>query len=196
MPIDPVCGMKVDEKKAKFSAVKDGKKYYFCSYRCKEKFDTPIENKPWAISKIIPVVLVVILIFMGTLSYLNNFMPKFMGVFFIIVAVLKMLDWKGFADSFGMYDVIAKKSRAYAQIYPAVEFVLGVFYLSGMFVKPAAFATFLIMSVGTIGVAKNLMSKNPVKCACLGTLINIPLTKFTLVEDILMAVMSIMVLFL
>ena len=38
------------------------------------------------------------------------------------------------------------------------------------------------------------MSKNPVKCACLGTLINIPLTKFTLFEDILMALMSIMVL--
>ncbi|MBI2655338.1 heavy metal translocating P-type ATPase [Candidatus Woesearchaeota archaeon] len=38
MPKDPVCGMEVDEKKAKFSAVKNGKKYYFCSKSCHDKF--------------------------------------------------------------------------------------------------------------------------------------------------------------
>ncbi len=35
---DPICGMDVDEKKAKFSTVKNGKKYYFCSKNCYEKF--------------------------------------------------------------------------------------------------------------------------------------------------------------
>lgn len=38
MAKDPVCGMEVDEKKAKFSAVKNGKKYFFCSNRCKTDF--------------------------------------------------------------------------------------------------------------------------------------------------------------
>ncbi len=34
---DPICGMSVDEKNA-IQATKDGKGYYFCSQRCKEKF--------------------------------------------------------------------------------------------------------------------------------------------------------------
>ncbi|MBI3027355.1 heavy metal translocating P-type ATPase [Candidatus Woesearchaeota archaeon] len=38
MAKDPICGMEVDEKKAKFSTVKNGKKYYFCSKDCSDKF--------------------------------------------------------------------------------------------------------------------------------------------------------------
>jgi YHS domain-containing protein len=39
MSKDPVCGMDVDEKKAEFSAVKNGKAYYFCSNNCFEEFN-------------------------------------------------------------------------------------------------------------------------------------------------------------
>ncbi len=34
---DPVCGMAVDESTA-FHAERDGKKFYFCSDNCKQKF--------------------------------------------------------------------------------------------------------------------------------------------------------------
>ena len=39
MTIDPICKMKVDEKKAKFKSEYQGKKYYFCSAQCKREFD-------------------------------------------------------------------------------------------------------------------------------------------------------------
>jgi len=35
---DPTCGMEIDTDKAKFSAKKEGKNYYFCSKNCKDKF--------------------------------------------------------------------------------------------------------------------------------------------------------------
>ena len=38
MPKDPICGMEVDEKKAEFSAARNGKKYYFCSRNCYDEF--------------------------------------------------------------------------------------------------------------------------------------------------------------
>lgn len=38
MAKDPICGMTVDENKAKFTLVKNDKKYYFCSKHCLEKF--------------------------------------------------------------------------------------------------------------------------------------------------------------
>ncbi len=41
---DPVCGMEVDEKTAKFTSVYKNKTYYFCSKACKEKFDNTISN--------------------------------------------------------------------------------------------------------------------------------------------------------
>ena len=39
MAKDPVCGMKVDEKKAAGSSSYSGKTYYFCSPNCKNEFD-------------------------------------------------------------------------------------------------------------------------------------------------------------
>jgi YHS domain-containing protein len=36
---DPICGMSVDEKSAKFTSTHQGKTYYFCSPSCKEDFD-------------------------------------------------------------------------------------------------------------------------------------------------------------
>jgi YHS domain-containing protein len=39
MAKDPVCGMLVDEKKAKFKSDYNGKTYYFCAPSCKATFD-------------------------------------------------------------------------------------------------------------------------------------------------------------
>ena len=37
--IDPICGMKVDEKTAQYKSEYGGKTCYFCAAACKEKFD-------------------------------------------------------------------------------------------------------------------------------------------------------------
>ena len=39
MAKDPVCGMMVDEKKAKFKSDYNGKTFYFCAPTCKVTFD-------------------------------------------------------------------------------------------------------------------------------------------------------------
>lgn len=39
MTIDPVCRMKVNEKKAIFKSEYKGKTYYFCSAQCKNEFE-------------------------------------------------------------------------------------------------------------------------------------------------------------
>ncbi|MBC7219546.1 MAG: YHS domain-containing protein [Hadesarchaea archaeon] len=44
MAKDPVCGMFVDEKKAKFKSEFGGKVYFFCSARCKDNFDREPER--------------------------------------------------------------------------------------------------------------------------------------------------------
>jgi Cu+-exporting ATPase len=44
MPIDPVCGMEVEEKEAAGSSTYKGEIYYFCSLHCKEEFDKDPER--------------------------------------------------------------------------------------------------------------------------------------------------------
>jgi YHS domain-containing protein len=44
MAIDPVCGMKVDEKKAPATSEYTGNKYYFCAVGCKKAFDANPEK--------------------------------------------------------------------------------------------------------------------------------------------------------
>ncbi len=44
MVIDPVCGMKIDEKTAAGSSVYKGKTYYFCAMGCKKAFDANPEK--------------------------------------------------------------------------------------------------------------------------------------------------------
>jgi len=39
MQKDPICGMAVNEKIAKYKSDYKGKTYYFCSQICKTKFD-------------------------------------------------------------------------------------------------------------------------------------------------------------
>jgi Cu+-exporting ATPase len=38
MPRDPVCGVILDEKTAKFKISHEGETYYFCSVKCKKRF--------------------------------------------------------------------------------------------------------------------------------------------------------------
>ncbi len=38
MPRDPVCGMVLDERTARFKINHEGETYYFCSVKCKKRF--------------------------------------------------------------------------------------------------------------------------------------------------------------
>ncbi len=117
-----------------------------------------------------------------------------MGYFFLAVSGLKLADWRGFAHAYAMYDVLAMRSKFYSYLYPLLELALGISYLYFGHVKLTALVTLGLMAISSIGVTRNLLSKNKVQCACLGTLIKIPLTKFTLFEDIAMAIMALIIL--
>ena len=121
-------------------------------------------------------------------------MTQYMGIFFIIFSLAKLLDVKGFAKAFKQYDLFAKYIPFYAASYPFIEFILGILYLFNFFINIAAIITIIILGMGSMGIIKNLLSKNKVQCACLGTKLNVPLTKVTLLEDIIMVLMAIMLL--
>jgi hypothetical protein len=107
-----------------------------------------------------------------------------------------MLDVRGFAMSFSMYDPIAKILPPYALVYPFIETILGVMLLMRYNVVIALIATIIILGFTTYGVTKSLLSKRTIKCACLGTALDLPMTEATFIENAIMIVMSVFMLIL
>lgn len=67
---------------------------------------------------------------------------------------------------------------------------LGVAYLLAWAPIVTNSVTLVLMLAGATGVLKALLDKRSIRCACLGTALNLPMTKVTLVEDLTMAAMA------
>jgi len=126
---------------------------------------------------------------------LLGWMHAFMGFFLCQFSMLKIFNISGFADGFQMYDILAKRSRTYALIYPFIELGLGLAYLAFFIPLFTYLFTLLVMAVSIVGVVRSLMEGVDVKCACMGTILNVPLSTVTLSEDIGMGVMALLMLF-
>lgn len=125
----------------------------------------------------------------GVFSW-QAWMRHFMAGFFLAFSFFKLMNLKGFAEGYGTYDVIAKKFPAYGFVYPFIELLLAVAFITGFNPVMTNAATLIIMAVSAIGVVQSLLKKTRFQCACLGTVIKLPLSRVTLFEDGLMVAMS------
>jgi copper chaperone CopZ len=123
-------------------------------------------------------------------------MRHFMAGFFIVFSFFKLLDPPGFVSAYRGYDLIARKLPVWGWAYPFVELTLGVAYLLAWLPIITSLVTLILMLVGAAGVLKALLDKRAIRCACLGTALNLPMTKVTLVEDLTMAAMAALMLLL
>lgn len=123
--------------------------------------------------------------------HLGEAMRLFMGGFFIAFSFFKLLDLRGFADAYRSYDLVAKAIPAYGFVYPFMELGLGLAYLAN--VQPALVnaVTAVVMGVSLLGVLQAVLSKKTIRCACLGTVFNLPMSTVTIIEDGLMVLMAI-----
>lgn len=117
-------------------------------------------------------------------------MGRFMAGFFLAFSFFKLLDLRAFADSYASYDIVAAKWLGYGYLYPFIELGLGVAYLTHFAPLATNAVTLVVMGVSTVGVLKALAAKRKIRCACLGTGFNLPMSVVTLVEDVLMVVMA------
>jgi hypothetical protein len=182
---DPICGMQG-------TIPAHGK--WFCSQHCVNVYAkqqgldvVKAENS----SKLPAVLLVSFLILgmVGSLLYAPIMLP-FMAVVLAGLAVLKFLDLQGFADAFSMYDIIAKRSRGYALAYPFIEIALAAAFALRFQLTLAAGVLAALMIIGLLGVAGAVKSGKKLRCACMGTKINVPLTTLTTVENSVMLIMA------
>ena len=124
----------------------------------------------------------------------SSFMLDFMGLFYIVFSFFKLLDLKGFPESFKMYDPLAKAIPAYGFLYPFIEVGLGLLFLFREQIPLALIVTLIILGITTFGVTKTLLNKESIQCACLGTALKLPMTKATFIENSVMIIMAIVML--
>lgn len=145
-----------------------------------------------------PIVLIFTFILVTTLLiqlqqysfHLMQWMGHFMAGFFLVFSFFKLLNLQGFADSYRMYDIVAKRVTAWAYVYPFVELCLGLAYLLHFQPFATNLITFVVMSVSLIGVLQSVLNKRKIQCACLGAVFNLPMSTVTIIEDGLMIAMS------
>lgn len=117
-------------------------------------------------------------------------MRMFMGGFFVVFGMLKVLKLKDFAIAYKEYDILAMRSNIYAHSYPFIELGLGVLYFANGVPVLTNSIAIVVMGIGAVGVYLKLRKKEEIPCACLGTVFKVPMTWVTLFEDLLMVVMA------
>ncbi len=158
--------------------------------------------KPFEIKKYYPLILIfvficgTVLINQATNESFNwlEAMRFFMAGFFIVFSFFKLLNVKAFAIAYQGYDIVAKKWFGYGLIYPFIELSLGIAYFIDFNPLITNAATFIFMSIGTIGVIQSIVNKNSIQCACLGTVFDLPMSKVTIFENLLMIIMALVML--
>jgi copper chaperone CopZ len=117
-------------------------------------------------------------------------MVHFMAGFFLVFSAFKFLDLKGFADAYSTYDLLAQRWHGYGYIYPFLELGLGLAYLFSVAPLATNAATLVLMGFSSLGVLSALRNKRQIQCACLGTVLKLPMSTITLIEDLGMAAMA------
>jgi len=202
--------MKADPDQAP-SATHNGNTYYFCSQKCQRRFQenpdgfslesAEASREPGRGSRLadyLPLgVLLSLTLLAATALELKaadwswtDWMHNFMGLFLVVFAMFKLFDLKGFVNGFAMYDLLARRLRAWGYVYPFLELALGLAYLAHWqpFITYAVTAGLLVF--GALGVVSALRRGLDIECACMGTVLHVPLSTVALVEDLGMAGMA------
>ena len=124
------------------------------------------------------------------------FMRFFMAGFFLSFSFFKLINLKAFAESYAMYDVVAKQFKSWGYVYAFIELGLGIAFLVNFNPILTNWTTLIVMLVSMIGVLQTVLNHQKIQCACLGTVFNLPMSTLTIIEDFLMIAMSAAMLFL
>ena len=102
-----------------------------------------------------------------------------------------MLNLKGFKLSFSKYDLIAYHIPLYGDIYPLIEFTLGLFYCIKVYPIIINSIAILFLTINLVEVCYAILQKKQLECACMGSLgFKLPLSYITITEDLFMIIMA------
>ena len=152
-----------------------------------EKLDVKAEGAEYSYTPVIAVFSSAGLMALATSMGLTGFM----GFSLSLLATLKLMDVESFAESFEKYDLITKKIRPYAKVYPFAELAIALGFLSGVAPLVTGITSLFVGVSGGISVIKAVyIDKLALNCACVGGNSKAPLGIVSFTENAIMAVMG------
>jgi glutaredoxin len=115
----------------------------------------------------------------------------FMGYSLAMLALLKLMDVAAFATSFRKYDLLSQRLPAYARLYPGLELLVALGFLSAKAAGPTGVLAVLLGVAGMVSVYKAVViDKLALNCACVGGNSRAPLGVVSFAENLMMASMG------
>jgi hypothetical protein len=156
------------------------------------------ENRKRGLSAYTPLFVILLATALGAAARQNPetswswhiWMHDFMGLFLLVFAMVKLFDLSSFATGFSKYDLLAARSRIYALVYPFLELGLGLAYLSRWQPQATYLSTIVILTFGALGVLNTMRQGKQINCACMGQILDVPVSTVTLTENLSMSVMA------
>lgn len=116
----------------------------------------------------------------------------FMGVSLSMLASLKLMDLEAFTEGFEKYDLITQQVKPYGKVFPFLELLLGLGFLSGAAPVATGIGSLLLGTSGAISVFKAVyIDKLALNCACVGGSSKAPLGVVSFLENAIMIVMGV-----
>ena len=152
-----------------------------------EKLDVEAEGADYSYTPVIAVFSSAGLMALATTMGLTGFM----GFSLSLLATLKLMDIESFAEGFEKYDLITKRIKPYAKVYPFAELAIGLGFLSGVAPMLTGITSLFIGVSGGISVIKAVyIDKLALNCACVGGNSKAPLGIVSFTENAIMALMG------
>ena len=152
-----------------------------------EKLDIKAEGADYSYTPVIAVFSSAGLMALATTMGLTGFM----GFSLSLLATLKLMDIESFAEGFEKYDLITKRIKPYAKVYPFAELALALGFLSGVAPMLTGITSLFIGVSGGISVIKAVyIDKLALNCACVGGNSKASLGIISFAENAIMALMG------
>ncbi|WP_414620346.1 MauE/DoxX family redox-associated membrane protein [Calothrix sp. CCY 0018] len=152
-----------------------------------EKLDVEAEGADYSYTPVIAVFSSAGLMALATTMGLTGFM----GFSLSLLATLKLMDIESFAEGFKKYDLITKRIKPYAKVYPFAELAIALGFLSGVAPLVTGITSLFIGVSGGISVFKAVyIDKLALNCACVGGNSKAPLGIISFAENAIMALMG------
>ena len=107
----------------------------------------------------------------------KTILKNYIGFIFIVFGILKLYNLNKFAKIFNKYDIISKKNK--------------ILLMENIKINEVLFFTIILMVISIFSVIPTLLSGEKLRCGCIGSFFNIPLSYITLSENIMMLSMSV-----
>ncbi|MEO1397082.1 MAG: glutaredoxin [Cyanobacteria bacterium J06634_5] len=118
--------------------------------------------------------------------------PGFMGMSLSMLASLKLMDLEAFTEGFEKYDLITKQVKPYGKVFPFLELLLGLGFLSGAAPVATGLGSLALGTSGAISVFKAVyIDKLELNCACVGGNSKAPLGVVSFLENAIMIGMGV-----